>query len=54
MQGRTSMRDIKAVHTLTSDILSQHCQVPIMRLEDIIKWVRDIWYNVGIHCIPYN
>ncbi len=37
MQGRTSEKDIKVIHTLSSDILRQHYRVPIMKPEDIIK-----------------
>ena len=51
MQGRTSEKDIKVIHTLSSDILRQHYRVPIMKPEDFIKWIRNTWYDPNIYCI---
>lgn len=51
MQGRTSEKDIKVIHTLSSDILRQHYRVPIMKPEDFIKWIRSTWYDPNIYCI---
>jgi len=51
MQGRTSEKDIKVIHTLSSDILRQHYRIPIMKPDDFIKWIRNTWYDPNIYCI---